>query len=119
MYQLEIKGDFAVYTDDSLGVSFSVPKGLCMGLKETNQVPAIEDDEVLKTAVCNPVSGVRLSEMARQKNSKTASILISDATRAVPTGRVAKFVVDELTAGGVPLSGITFFVAIGVHAARK
>lgn len=115
MYQLDTKGDFAIYTDDSLGIQFSILKGLCAGLKQTSQIPAIEDEKVLEAVFSHPISGIRLSEMARQRNSKTACILISDATRAVPTGRLAKFVVDELTAGGVPLSGITFFVAIGVH----
>lgn len=115
MYQLIQHERKAVFTDTVLGVTFEVPQQCCMGMKQTNTIPAILDDTVLEQAICNPVSGKRLSEIAKDRGAKTASILVSDATRAVPTARLAKYVVEELERGGVPLSGIHFFVAIGVH----
>lgn len=115
MYKLENNNGITVFTDTELGISFSVPEKDCMGMQMTKQLPAIEDAEELKKAFLNPVSGKRLAEIAREKQAKTACVLISDATRGVPTAPLAKICVDELTEGGVPMDGIYFFVAIGVH----
>jgi nickel-dependent lactate racemase len=61
------------------------------------------------------VDGETITEMAKRKNAKSACVLVSDATRNVPNSLVAGLVVKALTDGGVPLSGIRFFVALGVH----
>ena len=115
MYQLTFENGMAVYTDTELGISFSVPEEDCLGLVQTGELPELSDRETIRQAVRNPVSGKRLAEIARERAAKTAAILISDATRGVPTAALAPFVVEELLEGGVPLDGICFFVAVGVH----
>ena len=115
MYQLEYRDGMAVYTDTELNVSFSVPEEECVGMLQTTELPAMENREEIYEAFQSPVSGKRLSEIARETGAKSAAILVSDATRGVPTACLAPFVVEELQQGGVPLSGICFFVAIGVH----
>lgn len=79
-----------------------------------NDMVGIEDGEV-RSKICESPIGKKLRDIVSEKNAKTACVLISDATRAVPTSIIAKYVVSELEKGGVALSEITFFVAIGVH----
>jgi nickel-dependent lactate racemase len=54
-----------------------------------------------------------LRTVARGK--RTAAILVSDATRAVPTGDVVPYLMEELNAGGIAPDDVTFVVATGVH----
>ena len=115
MYQLFTENNMAVYSDSELGISFSVPEKDCMGMAQTKEIPAIRDREIIRNAFVNPVSGKRLADIAREKAARNAAVLISDATRGVPTAQMAPYVVEELVEGGVPLEGIFFFVAIGVH----
>lgn len=115
MYKLEYHNGSAVFTDTELNVRFSVPESDCVGMQMTKELPSLEDINELRKAFETPVSGKRLADIAREKKAKTACVLISDATRGVPTAVLAKLCVEELTAGGVPLDGICFIVAIGVH----
>lgn len=115
MYVLENKNNSAIFCDTELGVSFSVPQADSMGMVQTKQIDAIEDPSQLRRAFENPVSGKRLSEMVKDLGSKTACILISDATRGIPTAPLAAIAVEELVEGGMQLENIKFFVAIGVH----
>ena len=114
-YQLKYQNGIAVYTDTELNLSFTVPEEECMGMLQTAELPALRNREEIRRAFQSPVSGKRLSEIARESGAKSAAILISDATRGVPTAGLAPIVTEELLEGGVPLSGICFFVAIGVH----
>ncbi len=115
MYTIEKQGDFVVYRDQVENVSLRVPAADCAGMIQTKPIPPITDFEAFRQAVKEPQSGLPLSQLAKDKNAKSACILVSDSTRAVPTAQVAPVVVAELLAGGVPLSGILFIVAIGVH----
>lgn len=115
MYKLERINDNAVYTDTELNVSFTVPQTCCMGMEQTQQIPAVSDKETLRKAFLSPVSGQRLADMVRARGSKTACILISDATRGIPTAPLAEITVEELVEGGMALENILFVVAIGVH----
>lgn len=115
MYVLENKNDSAIFSDTELGVSFSIPQADSMGMVQTKQIDAIEDPTQLRRAFENPVSGKRLSDMVRERGSKTACILISDATRGIPTAPLAAIAVEELVEGGMKLENIKYFVAIGVH----
>ncbi len=115
MYTLERQGDSCVFFDDELNVRFSVPAENCAGMLQTSQLPAIEDEAVLRQAFENPVSGLKLRDIAKNSGAKSACILVSDATRGVPTAPLAAIAVDELIEGGLSLDNIFFFVAIGVH----
>ena len=115
MYQISYNNGLAVYTDTELGITFSVPEEDCIGMVQTKELPELKDREIIRHAFQKPVSGSRLSEITRERKAKSAAVLISDATRGVPTAELAPFVVEELLDGGVPMDGICFFVAVGVH----
>lgn len=117
MYKIEQINGNAVFSDTELNVSFSVPEKCCMGMKQTRQIPQIDDKEILRKAFANPVSGECLADIAKNRGCKTACILISDATRGVPTAPLAAIAVEELLKGGIELENILFVVAIGVHRA--
>lgn len=115
MYTIERLDGLVTYRDKAEQITLSIPEADFAGMLQTKSIPSLTDDDAFRRAVLMPISGLPLSQIARIKQAKTACILVSDATRAVPTARVAAIIVDELIAGGMPLSGITFFVAIGVH----
>ena len=115
MYKLELQDDTCVFTDDELNVRFAVPEKNCVGMFQTSPLPAIEDESELRRAFEEPVSGLRLRDIVRRKGAGSACVLVSDATRGIPTAPLAAIAVEELTEGGISLDNIHFFVAIGVH----
>ena len=115
MYTISEVGNLVVYEDKTEGHELSLPKENFGGFAMVGDVPEIAEEEAYINAVTHPVDGMRLCEIAANRRAKKACVLISDATRSVPTNKVAGIIVDELVAGGVPKSGITFIVGIGVH----
>ena len=101
MYKLERQGDTCVFTDDELDVSFAVPEKNCAGMFQTSQLPAIEDESELRSAFEEPVSGLRLRDIVRKKGAGSACVLVSDATRGIPTAPLAAIAVEELIKGGI------------------
>lgn len=106
--------DAYIYRDDERMVSCNVPGEWDVELCCRKQLDKMQEEEI-KRKICDFPMGRKLRDIAKEKNAHNACILISDATRAVPTSVLAKYVVDELLAGGVMISDIKFFVAIGVH----
>ena len=115
MYTLENKDGVCIYKDTMLGIELRLPEANCAGMVQTRQLAAIDERTAIEKAFAEPVSGKTLHEIVRDKGAKTACVLISDATRGIPTAPMAKVAVDELVKGGIELENITFFVAIGVH----
>ncbi len=116
MYSINKDNQTVHYRDDVEQVGADIPLKNFAGLFEAEYPPIREGKAWHAEAVLNPVKGgKRLSQIAREKNAKTAVIIVSDVTRAVPTATVAPTIVDELLRGGVPLEGIRFMVALGVH----
>lgn len=70
------------------------------------------EDEIVLQAMSNPYGGVRLSELAADK--KTATIIISDHTRPVPSKHIIPFMLAELRQNN-PDIDITLLVATGCH----
>ena len=115
MYKLTEEQDRILYTDAEESRSAYLPKKNCIGIFETGNPEAVRAEDIRKL-VTEPVGKSRkLSEIAREKNAKTACIIISDATRGVPTDRVAPYLMEELAAGGIPAEKVVFVVALGVH----
>ncbi len=114
-YELRREGGEAVYLDHEEGREIRIPQAWCAGLYQAAKPDPITDEGKFLEAVLNPVEGPPLRQIAARKNARTAAVIVSDATRSVPTAKVAGHLVDELKAGGVPEDGITFFVALGVH----
>lgn len=115
MYRLNWEKNNAIYEDQLLGMSFETPQGWDAKMVQTPQIPSIKDELEIEKAVKNPAFGPPLRELAREKKAKTASILVSDATRAVPTARLLKYAAEELLEAGLSPENIRVFVAIGVH----
>ena len=114
MYHLE-KKDQWIYTDRELDMKVTVPSGWNAVKLETPRLPALQDEEAVKKAIKCPVYGKSVKNLVVEKNAKSACILVSDATRAVPTARMLKYVAEELLSAGIPYNQIYVFVAIGVH----
>jgi len=64
-----------------------------------------------------PIGTPRLSELAGGKAS--AAIIIDDISRPTPTAELIPIVIEELTAGGMPLSAIRIVIAAGGHEAAS
>lgn len=114
MYQLEKKKQW-IYRDRELDIKATVPPGWKAVKLETPELPALQDEEAVKRSIKYPGYGESVKNLVVEKNAKSACVLVSDATRAVPTARMLKYVVEDLVAAGIPNDQIYVFVAIGVH----
>ena len=70
------------------------------------------EDELVRKAMAAPIGSARLSELARGK--KTATIIVSDHTRPVPSKHILPFMLAELREGN-PDIDITLLIATGFH----
>lgn len=114
MYKILTENNKARYIDDVEKVEIEIPGDFCMGMAEIDGMKSVEENEYLDS-ILHPIKGKRLKDIVLEQNAKSACILVSDATRNVPTQKVAGILVQELCDGGIPLSQILFIVAIGVH----
>ncbi len=117
MYSVErsvrSEGEASVrYVDACEGLSASVDEGRFGALYLPSPEAAVGDD-VVRNAFGTPVGTPRLREIA--KGEITAAVLVSDATRAVPTQAIVPYVMEELRVGGIRPENVTFIVATGVH----
>ncbi len=115
MYQLKQKNGSWEYIDQNLGMAVPIPSGYRAEIVSTPDVEAIKSEADVEEAVKNPQYGTSLKEIVEEKHAETACILVSDATRAVPTARILKYIVEELCEAGISYANIYAFVAIGVH----
>jgi nickel-dependent lactate racemase len=96
------------------GMMLDVPAGIETTIIRKKPLPVPDDPaRVIEMVLTNPISAAPLSEAGR--GAKTACILICDITRPVPNRLFLRPVIEQLTAAGVPLSGITVLVATGLH----
>ena len=115
MYSVKIENSTAVYTDLEENRRAQLPAENLMGIYTAKNPKAMSQEEVSK-AVLSPVAGgERLRDIVKRKNAVTACVIVSDATRGVPTAKVAPYVLDELEGGGIKRENIVFIVALGVH----
>ena len=70
------------------------------------------EDELVQAAMAAPIGSPRLSELARGK--RTATIIVSDHTRPVPSKHILPFMLAELREGN-PDIDITLLIATGFH----
>ena len=78
-----------------------------------HSVAEVESDILYQ--INHPIAAPSLPELVRKTGASSACILISDATRNVPTAQIAPILVDQLISAGMALENILFIVAIGVH----
>ncbi|MDE7067730.1 MAG: lactate racemase domain-containing protein, partial [Schaedlerella arabinosiphila] len=115
MYQLKRNELEWEYIDKNLGIRFTVPGECTAKLLLTPDAEAIQSEADVEESVKNPRYGQSLRKIAEKKHARSACILVSDATRAVPTARIIRYVVRELTEAQIRYEQICAFVAIGVH----
>jgi hypothetical protein len=76
--------------------------------------PALDAD-AMRARMRAPIGSPGLCELARGR--RNAVIIIDDISRPTPTADVLPFVLDELQAGGMPLSQVKVVIAAGGHEA--
>ena len=89
------KGNY-VFTDAQNHMCCTLPGKWRVKECGTKELPTMTEEEIRK-AVVHPSCGKRLSDIVREKEAHTVCVLISDATRAVPTAKLAGYVMEELT----------------------
>lgn len=67
----------------------------------------------IRKAFDNPIGSKAIRELARGK--KEVVILFDDMTRPTPSAVLVPYILEELTAAGIPDSGIRFIAAPGAH----
>ena len=76
--------------------------------------PEAEEEDLVKSALINPVGSLRLRELA--KDRKKIVIITSDHTRPVPTKIIAPLMLSEIRSVN-PEAEIIFLIATGFHRA--
>ncbi|NLC44327.1 MAG: nickel-dependent lactate racemase, partial [Clostridiales bacterium] len=74
--------------------------------------PKLNQTELVKQALENPIASPRLSELAKNKNKIV--IIASDHTRPVPSKIIMPLMLDEIRLGN-PDGDITILIATGFH----
>src|SRR5579863_848536 len=96
------------------GLQVEIPDRNLVGPLGLRPVEPLADPEnVLKTALTNPIGSVPLAELARGK--KSACILICDITRPVPNEFLLRQILRTLERGGIPREKILILIATGLH----
>lgn len=113
-YRISQDNNQVCYSDDVENVSLVIPNKIdFIGISYPEEPNAPDLDMLVKNAMDNPLGSLPLSALAKGK--RNATILVSDATRAVATASVLPHIVKELESAGMTLSQIRLIVAIGVH----
>lgn len=80
---------------------------------KTNIVTSSQD--IVKTALDNPISCEKLSIIAKRKKPEKVVIVVNDITRPTPYQTILPPLLSELKLAGVESDKITFIVATGIH----
>lgn len=98
-----------------------VPDANLMGVFAAPELPArAPPAELVAAALRSPIGSRTLAEIARSSRpggSRTALVVVDDASRPTPVHALLPPILDELAAGGVPETGIEFLLALGSHRA--
>ena len=92
---------------------FSISGLKLLGILKPHSYPELKNQqEAIHKAIRNPDYGPPVGDIAQGK--KSAVILVSDKTRRTLAREIVPPLLDELSRGGVPSSGITVIIAVGV-----
>ncbi len=100
----------AWHGDKELTLNF--PSNWEVEMLSPKDAPALSDNQI-ERAFANPIGTPPISELA--KGRKSAAIIVDDLSRPTPASKVIPFLLQELTAAGVPKSEIRFVVGVGAH----
>lgn len=76
-------------------------------------LPAAPPEQLVAQALERPIGSPSIDELAR--GARTATIVVTDATRPCPDRILVQPILDRLSAAGLADSSITILVAIGMH----
>ena len=113
MYSVTMEKDLAAYRDSVEGVEVRLPARHLAGFVEITEPPAMPLPGGIAAAFEAPVGSPPLRELAR--GARRVAVIVSDATRGVPTALVLPHIVSECAAAGVSEDRIVVVVALGVH----
>ena len=118
MYYVEERETEVIFRDEEEHRQARIPRRNYMGMYQTGNPPSLEREKY-REKILIPVEngGERLSEIVREKQAKNVCVIISDATRGVPTKQILPFLLEELKLGGIQEEQIIFMIALGVHRA--
>lgn len=92
----------------------AIPEKNLAGIVLPDELAGVRDEQAeIRRALTNPIGSPRLRELVRP--GMKVAVIISDATRPVPSYRFLPVLLDEINAGGVPDGDITVVIALGSH----
>jgi nickel-dependent lactate racemase len=103
------------YGKDGLDISIN-PKWNVTTLRPKKEKVISNPIEAIKSAILNPLGGIKLSEIINTKSIlKDVCIVIDDATRPVPSHLVLTALIELLHKYGISDSQIIVLIATGLH----
>ena len=105
----------AVFYDEAERLRISVPDEDCLGIVKIGEISSRVGLDDCRNGIQSPRFGQSIPELVAKTSAKSASVIISDATRGVPTHLAAGHIIRELVHSGIALEKILFVVALGVH----
>ncbi|MGI6109207.1 MAG: nickel-dependent lactate racemase [Eubacteriaceae bacterium] len=95
------------------GMEMNVPEGAEILVSRVSELASDKtEDELVLEAMASPIDSPKLSALAQGK--KTATVILSDHTRPVPSRHIVPFILKELREGN-PDIDITLLIATGFH----
>ncbi|MDA8235630.1 MAG: nickel-dependent lactate racemase [Clostridia bacterium] len=94
-------------------VSAEIPEENLLGVLEPKKVEVPDSQEVIQKALAEPLGSATLAKVAEGR--KKAVIVVSDATRPVPTATLLPSLVTELNKAGITRDRINVLIALGAH----
>lgn len=113
MYTVDRQNGDVVYRDQVENVQLKIPAASYLGLLQINDPPPLQWPRDYQAAFRSPVGTPPLKKLAVK--AKRVAIIVSDATRGVPTARILPFLMEELAAAGIREDQITVVIGTGVH----
>ncbi|HMF33233.1 MAG TPA: nickel-dependent lactate racemase [Candidatus Lokiarchaeia archaeon] len=97
------------------GLTFQLPEGCEAKLVPAKSTQALRQPaKNVRIALQNPVGTGSLREIAERIHPEQVVIVVSDATRPVPTGTTLPPILEEIR-GGCPTAQVTILVGTGLH----
>ena len=113
MYSINKKRNNVLYNDSIENVKISLLEKNLLDFIEIEEPKKLKFPKDYRNSMDNTIKSDKLKNLA--KGSKKVVIIVSDATRGIPTGKVLPFVIDDLIDAGIDLKQITIIIALGVH----
>jgi len=100
-------------------VVFDLGPALLAGVVDVEPVASHRSPaDMIIAALEQPIGTKPLIELARDKNARSALIVVNDITRPTPYQWILPPIIKELEAAGIPDQSITILVATGIHRAH-